>query len=280
MPGSVDARRFATSRGEWRISDYGAQVLSWHPDGGADVLWMSDLATGADGRAIRGGIPVCWPWFGPGRQAGMTPAHGFARTSVWEFEGTEQHGEDLVARYVLACDRSTSAIWPYRAQVALEVRMGAALGVDLLVTNLDDVRVDFEEALHTYLRVSDVTAVSVDGLSGCRYIDKTPAGGVRMQAGPVTFGGRVDRVYASTAGVEVSDPALGRCTVTEKSNSASTVVWNPGAELAGSMGDVPAGDWTAFCCVEAGNVLEDAVALEPGETHRLGMVLRVDGVCS
>lgn len=280
MAASLNARVFTTSHGVWRISDDGAQVLSWLPDGGADVLWLSDLATRADGRAIRGGIPVCWPWFGPGRHPGMSPAHGFARTSTWAFEGTEERGDDLVARYVLTCDRSTSQSWPYRAQAALEVRMGTSLGLVLTVTNLDDVRFDYEEALHAYLRVSEVTSVSVDGLDGSRFVDKTAAGVERTQLGAVRFTGHVDRVYASSTSVTVSDPGLGRCIVTEKTGSASTIVWNPGPALAATMTDVPAGGWATFCCVEAGNVLDDAVALEPGESHRLDVTLRVDGVCS
>ena len=280
MTSTRAAREFTTEEGRWLIFDQGAQVVSWIPTGEQDVLWMSETAIIEPGRAVRGGIPICWPWFGPGRRSGMSPAHGFARTADWSFEGAEQREDGLVARYRLDRALATSAVWPYAYEAMLEVHMGRTLSVELAVTNLDESAFEFEEALHAYLRVGAADAVEIEGLDGCVYVDKTDDGSTKMQSGPVHLAGEVDRAYDSTGSILLVDPGLGRRVRIAKSGSASTVVWNPGADLAATMGDVAPGGWREFCCLEGGNVLANAVALEPGQRQRMSVTISVDGVFS
>lgn len=259
--------------------DHGAQVTSWIPAGGSEVLWLSSLAAFASGTAIRGGVPICFPWFGGGPSGGMVPAHGFARIADWRFEGLEHDDQGVTAHYGLDDRRATSDQWPYRYEARYAVHLTDALSMTLEVRNLGDVPFVCEEALHAYVRVGDVREVRIEGLQGAAYADKA-SGERHVQSGPMRFAGQTDRVYASTGGLNLEDPVLGRTVQVTKAGSASTVVWNPGADLAASLSDVPDDDWPQFCCLETANALDQAVSLQPGQIHRMTCDLSLPGVVS
>lgn len=245
---------------------HGAQVVAWTPPGGEPVVWLSPSTSLTSGAAIRGGIPVCFPWFGPGRFGDRTPAHGFARTTTWRPapapEGAlafELGPQDLTAEQ--------RAAWPHPFAARLEARLGDELVVSLTCTNPADEPLDVEAALHTYLAVGDVRRVEVRGLEGAQYVDKVDAGTVKEQHGPVTFDGETDRVYASAAAVDVVDPVLGRTLHVTNEGATKTVVWNPGEAKAAAMADLTG--WDRFCCVEAANALDGSVTVAPGASHTL-----------
>ena len=261
-----------------RVIDRGAQVLSWIPSGQADALWLSPLAIlQPSGPPVRGGVPVCFPWFGPGREPGMSPSHGFARTAMWTPVSVTSTESVVAAAFTLDATHASSEHWPHSYRAILAVTVGQVMDIALTVQNTGDTEFSYEEALHAYLAVSDVRRVQVRGLDGATYADKTRGGEAATQSGDITFDGEVDRAYRSTRAVQVIDPVMRRVLTVRKAGSASTVVWNPGAELAARMPDIGE-HWPQFVCVEAGNVLSDAVTLAPGGAHTLRYRLRIDAL--
>ncbi len=259
--------------GHHAVLDAGAHVLAWTPHDQVPVLWVSPLATFEPGVPVRGGIPVIFPWFGSGPAGDRTPAHGFARTAEWQRVGLV---DDLVetgrleVRHRLTSEGFDSA--PFSAELVSEFTRDH-LRVSLSVTNTGDADFSYEEALHTYLAVSDVARISLEGLDGCSYVDKVD-GGDQVQAGPVRFTGETDRLYSHTGDVVVDDPDWSRRIRVSKEGSAITVVWNPGAARGAAMGDV-AQHWAGFVCVEAANTGDRMVTIPSGGTHTLTQTLQL-----
>lgn len=270
----VPGVRWTTGTGSGAITDHGAQVLTWQPTDHEPVVWMSAHAVFSDGIAIRGGVPICFPWFGPGRSGDMTPAHGFARTTLWRrLEAVESEG---LVRMMHELDQGLASApsfdVPYR--VRSTVTAGAELCMELEVENTGPAPFTFEAALHTYLAVGDVRQVRIDGLAGAPFHDKV-LGIESVQQGPIIVTGEVDRVYDSEATVEVHDPVLGRVIRVAKTGSSSTIVWNPWVEKAHALKDFGDDEWQRMVCVETANVGGHAVTLAPGETHLMSATLAV-----
>ncbi|MCA1781798.1 MAG: D-hexose-6-phosphate mutarotase [Dermatophilaceae bacterium] len=257
------------------VIDHGAHVMAWEPRDRWPVIFTSAAAVYAEDTAIRGGVPVCFPWFGPGREPGAPYSHGFARTTPWRQVGNDVTDDVQTVTYRLSGDDTTDDYWPHRYWALLSARFGADLTVSLSVTNLDTVPFTYEAALHTYLSVTDIRQVRIDGLDGVDYVDKTADGQVRRQEGPVTFTGLTDRVYASPGPVRVVDSAGGREISVATSGASRLVVWNPGEEKGSDLPDLGPGEWEKFVCVEAGCVLDGAVELASGETHTLSTTIGV-----
>lgn len=256
--------------GHYGVFDHGAQVWAWQPDGAAHpVLWLSSASAFEPGKPIRGGIPICFPWFGPGLNHDRTPPHGFVRTVSWARAKVHETHHALHVDYEI--DQTVTGdqrFFPAPYQARLSVTFAAShLEVSLRVENHDDEPFTFEEALHTYLAVSDVRSVTIDGLDGARYLDKVAGDELfdNEQSGPLALTGPTDRVYMHSEEVSVDDPGFQRRLVLSTSGSANVVVWNPWAEAAASIADIGEGEWTGFVCVEAANAYADAVTLLPGE---------------
>jgi len=256
------------------VYDQGAQVTRWAPTGADPVLYVSTALRLAPGRSIRAGVPVCWPWFGPGRTAGMEPMHGFARTSTWRLTGRTDGSDETTLVHRLTSDDATSPHWPYRYTAELRTRLGRTLEVSLTTTNTGDVPFSFEEALHAYLVVGDVRGVHVTGLSGKSLFDKV-TGTERVQQGDLEFGGEADFVYRTSDPVTLHDPALGRRVVVTTEGAGNIVVWNPWATKAAEVPDIGDDDWERFVCIEGANAFENAVSLAPGASHTLTYRLEV-----
>jgi len=255
------------------VLDAGAQVLEWTPTGRNPVLWVSPLAVFGPGIAVRGGVPVVFPWFGGGPSGHRSPSHGFARTAAWRRTSVVNDvatSGRLEVRHELDASRQDSD--PFGAEL-VAVFTPREVEVSLVVTNTGDADFSYEEALHTYLAVSDVARISLEGLDGCGYVDKVN-GGDQVQAGPVRFTGEVDRLYDHTGDVVVDDPDWSRRIRVSKEGSAITVVWNPGAARGASMSDV-AQHWAGFVCVEAANTGDRMVTIPSGGTHTLAQTLQL-----
>ncbi|MFI7482601.1 D-hexose-6-phosphate mutarotase [Kocuria sp. M1R5S2] len=268
-----DPRPFSCSDATGAVHDQGAHVVDWIPTGHAPVLWLSPSTPLEPGKPLRGGVPICFPWFADGARGGREPQHGFARRLRWHVQSRESSDHEAVVVYHLSdrdvTDPAHRAEFPHAFDAEYVVRFGAELSLQLTVTNTGDRPFEFEEALHAYLVVGDVRRLRIEGLSGARYRDKVLDRDGCVQEGDLRLEGETDRVYASGAGVAVVDPVLGRVLRIHKENSASTVVWNPWAEKAAALPDVGADGWTGFVCVEGANVHGDAVHLEPGRTHTM-----------
>ncbi len=274
-----EPRPFSCADATGAVYDQGAHVVEWIPTGHAPVLWLSPSTALERGRPIRGGVPVCFPWFADGPSGGTEPKHGFARTLPWHVLTRESSDHEAVVVYGFSdadvTDPAHRELFPHRFEAEYVVRFGPELVLELSVTNTDDHAFDFEEALHTYFVVGDIRHVRIQGLDGATYRDKVTGEDGCVQEGEVTFEGETDRVYDSAGEVAVVDEQLGRVLRIRRTGSANAVVWNPWAEKAAGQPDVGDG-WTDFVCVEGANALANAVHLEPGRTHTMGYRVSVE----
>jgi glucose-6-phosphate 1-epimerase len=250
---------------------HGAQVTSWQPAGAEEVIFLSGYSQWEDGRAIRGGIPVCFPWFRAKAADPEAPAHGFVRTREWQLESViaEEDGS-VIAVFSTESDSSTRRWWPNEFRLALRIEIGSTLGLELTATNTGPEPFLFEEALHTYFRVGQAARVRVRGLNGVSYLDNVDQNREKTQSGDLVLTGTTDNAYLNIrSAAELVDPVLCRTIRTEKENSRTTVVWNPWQNGAALLFDLGEDEWQQMTCVEASNVLSAAVWLVPGEVHTM-----------
>jgi len=253
------------------IAMQGAHLMSYHPKGQEPLIWMSPVAKLAKGKSIRGGVPVCWPWFGAHASDKSFPAHGFARSVPWRLNQVHQlPDESTRLEFELVQATSTRSLWPQACTVRNIITIGTSLSHELVTTNLDKKAMVIGEALHTYFKVGDVRQVSVNGLEGCDYLDKVRDFARDTQTGPLRFRGEVDRIYLDApTTTEIRDRSMKRRIIIRSQGSRSTVVWNPWIEKAAAMGDLGTSGYLNMLCVETANAAEDAVTLAPGAQHRL-----------
>jgi glucose-6-phosphate 1-epimerase len=262
------------------IALQGAHLMTWAPKGARAVIWLSEAAKLARGKSIRGGVPICWPWFGPHASEPSFPGHGFARTVPWDLVETQKLANGAT-RLVLRLVHSdaTRAQWPHPSEVEIHIVVGPTLEMDLVTRNTGTAAITVGDALHTYFEVGDVRKVKVHGLDGCPYIDKVDAGARKLQDGLVTIAGEVDRIYLeSTADCVIEDPVLERRIRIAKKGSASTVVWNPWIEKAAKMGDLGKNGYLNMLCVESANADTDVVSIPAGAEHHLWVRYSVEAL--
>lgn len=236
------------------------------------MLWTSSLSHYRTGAAIRGGVPICFPWFGPDPERRSRPQHGFARLSAWSLDAVSETEErDVEILLSLEPDEATRALWPHRFAARLAVRIGAKLEVALRVENPGESPFSYEAALHAYFAVGDVRRVRLLGLEGCAWLDKAQGGARREGVGvPVAFDRETDRVYVGNrGGCEIVDPVLARRISIQTDGARDAVVWNPWEEKARAMKDFPDDAWPEMLCVEPARLGAHAIALRPGEAHEL-----------
>jgi len=278
-PGGFVRAVVSTPSAAGHVYLHGAHVTHYQPAGATPVLFMSPRSQFVPGKAIRGGVPVIFPWFGPRAGHPTAPEHGFARVAEWSVESVERALDGAVT-LVLQLDSTdaTRAVWPYDFRVRHRVVIGPRLELELEVENRSHEAFGFEEALHTYLRVGDVREATVSGLAGTAYIDKNDAMKRKLQADEaLRLSGATDRVFLATRGpYVVDDPLLDRRLVIEKRRSATTVLWNPWREKAAAMADLGGDAWPSMLCVETANAADDAVRLAPGERHRMTAVVAAE----
>ena len=263
----------------------GAHVVSFRPKSQQEpVVWVSDAAKFAAGKSIRGGAPVCWPWFGAHASEASFPAHGFARTVNWEVTGSRKRNDAKTELTLQLADTGqTRKQWPHATRLTLTVIVGDKLELHLATTNLGDQPVQIGEALHTYLRISDVGNVKISGLEGCSYHDKADNFAQKKQSGAIALKSEVDRVYVNTpAECAIEDAGLKRRIRIAKTGSQSTIVWTPWTEKAEQMGDMGQGKsgagWREMVCVESANAMDNVVTVAPGETHTLAVTYSVESL--
>ena len=250
-----------------RIALHGAHVMEWQPAGQEPVLYLSPDAVFREGKAIRGGIPVCWPWFNAHPDEPDQPAHGIARTRFWNLVDAAEDEQGVSVR--LSMSEA-----PWGAELA--VRAGAELGLSLKSTNLGNEPVRVSGALHSYLRVDDIGKARIEGLDGSTYLDTVGSPAIRSQDGLLAIDREVDRIYESSGAVRLVDESAGRTLVIVKSGSPSTVVWNPWIGKAAALGDLPDADYRRFVCVEAAIANDKAVILGQKESAVISTALRVE----
>ncbi len=260
------------------VSLYGAQVIAFQPQGEAPVIFHSRCSNWTAGKAIRGGIPLCWPWFGPDPTGSGKPQHGFVRTMLWNVVATKALSDGSTQlRLGLRDNEATRAIWPYAFMLELVVTVGQQMSVELMILNTGSSTWDYSGGLHTYFGVVDIADISIHGLDGTRYIDKVENNTVKTQQGPITVSMETDRVYIDTTETcTLQDRGFGRRILVEKQGSRSTVVWNPWIEKARQLNDLCDEEYRGMVCLETTNAGPDSVVVGPGESQRLGATIRVE----
>ncbi len=279
-PGGLAVAEIANTHAESMIALQGAHVMTWQPRGQEPVLWLSRHGKFAPGKSIRGGVPICWPWFGPHATDASLPGHGFARTVMWEVKetGAQPDGATFL-RFGLIETDAIRAQWPHSSSVELLVTVGAELKAELLTRNSGGASFQLGEAFHTYFHISDVADMAIRGLEGCAYLDKVDGFSRKIQQGAVVIGSEVDRVYLDTgADCLIDDRGLKRRIRIAKRNSRSTVVWNPWTEKAEKMGDFGPQGHRGMVCVETANALDNVVTVTPDAEHGLLAVISVEAL--
>jgi len=252
----------------------GAHVIDYQPSGQPPLLWLSDQTPFKVGLPIRGGIPLCWPWFGDHPQDATLPAHGLARARRWQLVDSAADASSTRLRLRLEQDSTTRQLWPYAFRLELLIQLDQQLSLTLTCHNPNDRPMPISEALHSYFRVADIAPVEVGGLLGCRYRDKLEQMAVKVQQTPLTLDGETDRVYLDTrATITLDDPGLRRQIRIAKSGSDSTVVWNPWRERSARMPDMSTDGYRTMLCVESANAADNALEIGAGQSHSLSIQL-------
>ena len=293
------------------ITDFGAQVLSWTPRDQNPVVWLSPQASFAGDTTVRGGIPICLPWFGnprfsPAAPAGASGNHGFAKTTVWERVDTASspavqlpggQGNDLprtqmpgngdmqgvagaeagykVLTYRLS--HTGEKLFPHAFSAQLTIEVGKTLRLMLEAVNTDDHPFTFEAVFHIYLGFSDLRQCELRGLEQAVFLD-TLTDKKASEDHPVTFNQSFDRIYDSACDLEIYDPAWERKIWLKKSGSKSTIVWTPWDRFIKDFSDIPDQEVYRFAGIEFGNARENALSLQPGQSHRLALEIGVDSL--
>ena len=271
--------QISTERATAEMYLHGAHVTSWRPTHSQEIIFLSKQSRWQDGRAIRGGVPICFPWFGDKKDDPTAPAHGFARSRAWTLQTIEERAGNIEVGMLLQSDEETKRFWPFDFQLTHLATFGTNLRMELLVKNTGNRSFRFEEALHTYYQVGDVRRIQIQGLEESDYLDKTDAYQEKLQSGVLSIAGETDRVYVNTiSAVEVSDPALSRTIRTCKESSHTTVIWNPWQQKAKALGDLGNDEWTEMVCVEVSNVNGAAIELQPGQEHRMCSEVSVENL--
>jgi D-hexose-6-phosphate mutarotase len=255
----------------------GAHITAFQPKGEKPVLWMSPLAQFRPATAIRGGVPVIWPWFGAHPTDSSKPQHGFARTVEWQVYASQVLTDGSTQLQLQLNDTpDTRVLWPHAFKLRLTITVGAELKIELTSRNKGQQSFSVGGALHSYFAIGDVKHMSINGLLGREYIDKLDNNRRKTQSGELRIGQAVDRIYCDSADTcEINDAVWSRQINVSKTGSRSTVVWNPWKEKAESMADFSNDGYINMVCIEAANAADDVVHLAPGEAHTLTQTIAV-----
>jgi len=282
--GIADQLRFSNGKGDLPIieinnshaqaliSVYAGQVLSYRPQSASeDLMFLSEKAYYQTGKAIKGGTPICWPWFGPDPENKGRASHGFVRNRLWSVQSTTTTPEqETKVTLGLQDTPETQGIWPHAFELSIEITVGKTLDIELVTHNTGDQPFTITQALHTYFKVGDIAAVKVGGLEDKEYIDKVDGGTQKHQSGLITIAEEVDRIYTDVPSVLViEDAALKRKIHINSTGSQTAIVWNPWTDNAVKMADLADDDYKKFVCVETANAANDVVTISPGTEGRL-----------
>jgi len=268
--GGLVRTNVTTPGGSAELYLHGAHLVSWTPSDNCDVLWTSRKSCFETGKPIRGGVPLCFPWFGPSEKPD-SPAHGFARTSMWDIESVQRNDDGRAAvTLLLKSDDSTRKLWDADFELRYTVTVGSKLTISLETRNVGATPLTITQALHSYFAISDIHDISIDGLEGVEYISKVEGLRTRQTDTNITFDGETDRVYINTTSACVlEDRGMERTITVTKTGSNSTVIWNPWKDKAQLMPDFANDEWVGMVCIETANALDNTVTVQPGKTHTI-----------
>lgn len=268
-------RAFLDHRGvQLEVFLQGAHVARFQTQSGAELLFLSRASHFEDGKPIRGGVPLIFPWFGAKKEDADAPMHGFARTMEWQIKGADDHS----LRLKLESSDATRARWPYDFRLEYCVAIEAEkLRLELQIHNTGAVDFEFETALHTYFQVSNARDISIDGLEGKTYLDKTQNMMRQIQRGPIQVAGEVNRIYLDSSGPITLRDGARTVRISDVGGVKSSVVWNPFIESARTFADLGDDEWQNFVCIESGVVADDAEILPAGKCYEMAIEIEIEG---
>ncbi len=277
--GDIPVVEIKNTQASARISLQGAHLLSWIPQAEDEVIWLSPEASFKRGKSIRGGIPVCWPWFGAHESNSDYPAHGFARTVTWNVCDVVQleSGETRI-KFSLDMQQLNSGInnmWPVNTRLEYIITIGTMLKLELITHNEGAEDCIVGEALHSYFNVGNIKKTKVLGLDNIMYLDKPDNFKCKQQHGDVGVSGEVDRVYLNSPDM-VMIHNQNRKIIIKTQGSQSTIVWNPGKKVAEEMADLGENGYLKMLCVESGNAASNVVSIAAGKSHALQVTYQIE----
>ena len=262
-----------------KISVYSGHVISFKPAGEAeDLLFLSDKAYYKEGKAMKGGIPICWPWFGPDPEGKGRASHGFVRNRMWELLGVEAiaSGETKV-RLGISSSEETLEIWPNQFELVIEILVGTTLTVTLITRNTGDNPFSITQALHTYFATGDISKVRVLGFENARFVDKADGGAQKTQTGDITITEETDRIYTDVKPeVVIDDGAMSRKIRMTSTGSSTAIVWNPWKEISVKMADLEDNAYQQFICVETANAEDEVIEVAAGADYKMQAVYAIE----
>lgn len=262
-----------------KISVYSGQVLSFKPVGEPeDLLFLSDKAYYEESKAIKGGIPICWPWFGSDPEGKGRASHGFVRNRMWTLLSTEAiaSGETKI-RLGMSPSAETLEIWPHQFELVIEILVGTKLSVTLTTQNTGDQPFSITQALHTYFATGDIGQVRVLGFENARFVDKADGSAEKTQTGDITITEETDRIYTDVnPEIVIDDGAMGRRIRITPSGSSTAIVWNPWKEISVKMADLEDQDYQRFICVETANAEDEVIEVAPGADYKMQAVYAIE----
>jgi len=277
-PGGFIVAEMSNPHGEATVALHGGHIMFYRPRDHEPVLWLSSNSHYKTGKAIRGGIPVCWPWFADHPADPDKPAHGFVRAADWSVSESEKLADESTRLKLFIVDsEETMNLWPHRFRLEMECTVSDVLRIKLISTNTDNKPFMCAGALHSYFNISSISNILIKGLEGCQYIDKVDQGRRKVQDGSVSVKSETDRIYLDTkADCIIEDSGMHRRIGISKNGSRTTVVWNPWFDKAGEMKDFGDGEYKSMVCVETANADTDVISLAPGNTHTLESIIRLE----
>lgn len=275
--GGLMVARIRNEHAEVEVYLHGGHVTSFKPHGQKEILWLSDDAVFEAPKAIRGGVPVCWPWFSAHPENKELPAHGFARNRRWSVHSSQSRADGRTRlTLILRDDAASLEIWPHSFELELRILVGTELRLELITRNTGAEPFVVGGALHTYFGIGDISKASIEGLEGRGYLDQLDSLKRVEQDSPVRFAEEVDRIYVDTDDTcTIIDEAQSRRIRVAKEGSKSTVVWNPWIAKAKRMADFNNDGYRTMLCIEATNAGDDLHTVPPGGEHRLTQILSV-----
>lgn len=278
-PGGFPIALITTPHATAAVTPYGAQLLSYtFASDSNDLLFLSEKAIFTEGTPIRGGVPICWPWFGPDPEGKGRSDHGLARTRMWNVVSSDLlEDQECSITFELTDTPETYALWPHRFRLTLTLTVGRALTMELTTHNLGDTSIKLTQALHTYFAVGDIKQTKITGLEGFAYSDKTDSGIQKREESAIRIDAETDRVYPFDGGdILIHDDASKRTIRIKCEGSKTAVVWNPWIRVCEQKADLSSEDYKKTLCLETANAGDETILVNPHQSHTIKAIYSIE----
>lgn len=278
-PGGLPIALITTPHATAAVTPYGAQLLSYtFAADPRDLLFLSEKAVFKEGSPVRGGVPICWPWFGPDPKGLGRSDHGLARTRMWNVVSSDLHeGQECSITFELTDSPETYTLWSHRFRLSLKITVGQKLAMELTTHNIGDTPMELTQALHTYFAVGNIAQTTITGLEGFAYSDKTDGGAEKIEETAIRIDAETDRVYSTDGGdIDIKDESFNRNIRITCEGSKTAVVWNPWIRVCEQKADLSREDYRKTLCIETANAGDEIIIITPRQSHTLKAIYAIN----